>query len=99
MALAAAWDGERIIFVTPKTGSKKLARYLVYSCGAWVTNHVQTWRPYRLKETSIPLDLLEKKGWLTKGEAAQYGSQYDEPDLNKSQKSRQKTPTASKVIP
>ena len=25
-------------------------------------------------------------------------SQYDEPDLNKSQKSRQKTPTASKVI-
>ena len=26
-------------------------------------------------------------------------SQYDEPDLNKSQKTRAKTPTASKVIP
>ena len=56
------WHMFKVIFST-----EKWDRFLVYDFRAWVTNHVQTWWPYRLKRRSnITLDLLEKR--LTKAD-------------------------------
>ena len=55
------WANQGItIFVTLQRHSKQVWRpfYLLYSWRVWVTNHVQSWRPYRSK-ASIPLDHLK----------------------------------------